>query len=94
MYDKMYDIVIKASSRTFHHDVAKYLDMAHSGESIVITKRGKVWATLSHTPATEQPKKPKKLDWKKVFERTHENFKGRKVKAVEALLKMRAEARW
>ena len=90
----MYDIMVKATSRTFHHDVAKYLDLAHSGESIVITKRGKVWATLSHKPPAAKPKRPKKVDWNQVFKRTEENFKGRTVEAVKTLLELRDEERW
>jgi prevent-host-death family protein len=82
--------MVKASSRTVHHAFAKYLDQAHAGQSIVITKRGKPWATLEPIKTA----KPKKLDWNKVFERTRENFKGKKVDAVKALLKMREEERW
>ncbi len=85
--------MIKATSRSVHHAFSKFLDQAHEGQQIVITKRGKPWAKLVPIPQPE-PEKPRKLDWNKVFERTHENFKGRKVEAVKALLKMRDEARW
>jgi len=44
--------------------------------------------------AVEKPKKAKKLDWNKVFERTEEIFKGRKIDAVKTLLEMRDEERW
>lgn len=90
----MCNIMVKATSRSVHHAFSKYLTMAHEGQEIVITKRGKPWATLTPIPQPEKPKKPKKLDWNKVFQRTHENFKGRKVDAVKAYLKMREEARW
>ena len=94
MWHKMCNIMVKATVRTLHHDLAKYLDLAHEGQQIVITKRGKPWATIKPPPSPEKPKKNKKLDWNKVFERTRENFKGRKVDAVQAYLKMREEARW
>jgi prevent-host-death family protein len=86
--------MVKATSRSVHHAFSKYLDLAHEGQQIVITKRGKPWATLTPVPPLEKAKKPKKLDWSKVFERTRENYKGRKVEAVKAYLKMREEARW
>ena len=86
----MCNIMVKATSRSVHHAFSKYLDMAHEGQQIVITKRGKPWAKLEPI----QGEKPKKLDWNKVFERTRANFKGRKVDAVKALLKMREEERW
>ena len=94
MYDIMCNIMVKATSRSVHHAFSKYLDQAHDGEQIVITKRGKPWATLNPLPAPAPPKKAKKLDWNKVFERTRENFKGRQVEAVKALLEMRDEERW
>jgi prevent-host-death family protein len=77
--------MVKASSRTVHHAFAKYLDMAHTGQKVVITKRGKPWATL--TPLA-QPK-GRKLDWNKVFDRTRELFKGRKVNVVASMLRER-----
>jgi len=54
------NIMVKASSRTVHHAFAKYLDLAHSGQKVVITKRGKAWATLA--PVKRTPKR--ELDWK------------------------------
>jgi prevent-host-death family protein len=93
MYDKMCNIMVQATSRSVHHAFSKYLDMAHGGQQIVITKRGKPWARLEPIPAPKADK-PRKLDWNKVFDRTRENFKGRKVEAVKAYLKMREEARW
>ena len=93
MYDNMCNMVT-ASSRSVHHAFSKYLTLAHEGQQIVITKRGKPWATLTPVAAPGKAKKPKKLDWNKVFERTRENFKGRKVEAVKAYLQLREEARW
>jgi antitoxin (DNA-binding transcriptional repressor) of toxin-antitoxin stability system len=90
MYDIMCNIMVKATSRSVHHAFSKYLDLAHEGQQIVITKRGKPWAKLE--PIKNE--KPGKLDWEKVFQRTRENFKGRKVEAVKTLLKMRDEERW
>jgi len=86
--------MVKATSRSVHHAFSKYLDLAHEGQQIVITKRGKPWATLTPVASPNKSKKPKKLDWNKVFERTHEIFKGRKVEAVKTLLEMREEERW
>ena len=94
MYNNMCNIMVKATSRSVHHAFSKYLTLAHEGQAIVITKRGKPWAILNPMPVPEKPQKPKKLDWNKVFERTRENFKGRKVEAVKALLQMRDEERW
>jgi prevent-host-death family protein len=85
--------MVKATSRSVQHAFSKFLEQAHEGQEIIVTKRGKPYARILPL-AVEKPKKPKKLDWNKVFERTHENFKGRKVEAVKALLKDREEARW
>jgi prevent-host-death family protein len=85
--------MIKVTARTAHHAFSKYLDLAHEGQKIIITKRGKPWATLEPILAKETAK-PRKVDWSPVFERTRKLFKGRKVSAVEAYLKMREEARW
>ena len=85
--------MVKASIRTVHHSFAKFADQAHDGEEIILTKRGKPWARIVPL-AVEKRKKPKKLDWNKVFERTEEIFKGRKIEAVKSYLKDRAEARW
>ncbi len=85
MCSNLGNIMVKASSRTVHHAFAKYLDMAHTGQKVVITKRGKPWATL--TPLA-QPK-GRKLDWNKVFDRTRELFKGRKVNVVASMLRER-----
>ncbi len=87
----MCNIMVKATSRSVHHAFSKYLTMAHEGQQIVITKRGKPWARLTPIPPSE---KPRKVDWAPVFERTRKLFKGRKVEAVKAYLKMREEARW
>lgn len=79
------NIMVKVNSRTVHHEFAKYLDMAHAGQKVVITKRGKPWATL--TPVA--PPKGKKLDWNKVFDRTSKLFKGRKTNVVASMLRER-----
>jgi prevent-host-death family protein len=89
--------MVKATYCSVKESFSKYLKMAHEGQEIVITKRGKPWARLMPMPPLEKPQKPKKakkLDWSKVFERTRENFKGRKVEAVKTLLEMRDEERW
>jgi len=93
MYDKMYDIMVKTTTRELQHDLASFLEQAHEGQEIVVTKRGKPWARIVPM-AVEKPKKAKKLDWNKVFERTEEIFKGRKIDAVKTLLEMRDEERW
>ena len=85
--------MVKTTTRELQHDLAKFLEQAHEGQEIVVTKRGKPWARIVPMQV-EKPKKPKKLDWNKVFERTDEIFKGRKVDAVKTLLEMRDEERW
>jgi antitoxin (DNA-binding transcriptional repressor) of toxin-antitoxin stability system len=85
MYDIMCNIMVKATSRSVHHAFSKYLQMAHEGQQIVITKRGKPWATLTVPPA----EKPRKVDWEPVFERARKLSKGRKVEAVKTLLELR-----
>jgi antitoxin (DNA-binding transcriptional repressor) of toxin-antitoxin stability system len=79
--------MVKASSRTVHHAFAKYLDLAHSGQKVVITKRGKAWATLA--PAGRGEKK-KKLDWNKLFARLKADSKGHKSNVVAGMLRERA----
>jgi len=91
MYDKMYNIMVKATSRSVQHAFSKYLNQAHQGREIVITKRGKPWARLM--PITPEETE-RKVDWAPVFERTRKLFKGRKVEAVKTLLEMRDEERW
>ena len=90
MCDNMCNIMVKATSRSVHHAFSRYLDLAHGGQQIVITKRGKPWAKLEPIKG----EKPGKLDWEMVFQRTRENFKGRTVEAVNTLLKLREEERW
>ena len=90
MYDIMYDIMVRTTTRELQHDLAKYLDMAHEGQPIVITKRGKPWARLSPLAAEI----PKHVVWPDFIKRTRAIFKGRKVNAVAELLKMREEERW
>lgn len=89
MYDKMYDMV-KTTTRELQHDLAKYLEMAHQGQAIVITKRGKPWACLSPLAAEI----PKHCVWPDFVKRTRAVFKGRKINAVASFLKMREEERW
>ena len=90
MCDKMYDMV-KATSRSVQHAFSKFLDQAHEGREIVITKRGKPWARLTPMPPEAGERK---VDWAPVFERTRKLFKGRNTGAVKALLEMRDEERW
>ena len=91
MCDIMCNIMVKATSRSVHHAFSRFLGLAHEGQQIVITKRGKPWARLMPIPPQE---KSRKVDWAPVFERTRKLFKGRKVEAVKALLEMRDEERW
>jgi prevent-host-death family protein len=84
--------MIKVSARTAHHAFSKYLDLAHEGQQIVITKRGQPWATLK--PAATTKRNSRKIIWPDVLERTRKLFKGRKVDAVKTLLAMREEERW
>ncbi len=93
MYDKMCNIMVKATSRSVQHAFSKFLEKAHEGQEIIVTKRGKPYARILPL-AVEKPPKPKKLDWNKVFERTDEIFKGRRVDAVKTLLELRDEERW
>lgn len=87
----MCNIMVKATSRSVHHAFSKYLDLAHDGEQIVITKRGKPWARLEPMP---RETRERKLIWPDIVKRAHEASGGRTFKAVEALLKMREEERW
>jgi antitoxin (DNA-binding transcriptional repressor) of toxin-antitoxin stability system len=82
--------MVKATSRSVHHAFSKYLDLAHEGQQIVITKRGKPWARLSPLAAEI----PKHVVWPDFIKRTRAIFKGRKINAVAELLKMREEERW
>ena len=90
MYDNMCNIMVKATSRSVHHAFSKYLNLAHEGQQIVITKRGKPWARLSPLAAEI----PKRAVWPDFAKRTRAIFKGRKINAVAELLKMREEERW
>jgi antitoxin (DNA-binding transcriptional repressor) of toxin-antitoxin stability system len=90
MYDMMCNIMVKATSRSVHHAFSKYLDLAHEGQQILITKRGKPWARLSPIAAEI----PKRVVWPDFVKRTRAIFKGRKIDAVTELLKMREEERW
>ena len=83
--------MVKATARTVHHAFAKYLDLAHEGQEIVITKRGKPWARLEPMPAE---KMERKVVWPDIVKRARKASGGRTFKAVEALLKMREEERW
>ncbi len=90
----MCNIMVKVTSRSMHAAFSKYLDLAHAGQQIVITKRGKPWAALQPVVSSKMEKRSRKVDWDKVFERTRKNFKGRTVEAVKTLLEMRDEERW
>lgn len=81
--------MVKATSRTVHHAFKKYLDMAHAGESVIITKRGKPWATLKPVRDAKSKAKPKKLDWSRVFRETEKIYGSRKLKVVESMLRER-----
>jgi len=90
MCNIMCNIMIKATSRSVHHAFAKYLDMAHEGQQIVTTKRGKPWARLTPLAADI----PKRVVWPDFAQRARAIFKGRKINAVAEFLKMREEERW
>ncbi len=83
--------MVKATSRSVHHAFSKYLDMAHAGQQIVITKRGKPWATLE---PIQSKTNARKVVWPDILKRARGASGGRTFKAVEALLKMREEERW
>jgi prevent-host-death family protein len=89
MCSNLGNIMVKASSRTVHHEFGKYLDLAHGGQKIVITKRGKPWATMV---PIERPK-ARKVDWSKVFDRLEADSKGRKVNLVASMLRERENER-
>ena len=91
MCNMMCNIMVKATSRSVHHAFSKFLDMAHEGQQIVITKRGKPWAKLEPIAAE---KTERKVVWPDVFKRAREASGGRTFKAVEEFLKMREEERW
>jgi len=91
MCDKMCNIMVKATSRSVQHAFSKFLTMAHEGEQVAITKRGKHWATLIPAKAS---KKPRKVVWPDILKRATEASGGKTYKAVDAYLKMREEARW
>jgi prevent-host-death family protein len=91
MYDKMCNMMVKATSRSVQHAFSKFLDQAHEGQEIIITKRGKLWARLTPIPPEG---KPRKVVWPDIEKRAGAASKGRTFKAVEALLKMREEERW
>jgi prevent-host-death family protein len=83
--------MVKATSRSVQHAFSKYLNQAHDGREIVITKRGKPWARLMPIPPEDSERK---VDWGPVFERAREASGGRTYEAVKELLKMREEERW
>lgn len=91
MCNMMCNIMVKATSRSVHHAFSKYLDMAHEGQQIVITKRGKPWARLEPIAAE---KAERDVIWPDVLKRAREASGGRTFKAGEELLKMREEERW
>jgi antitoxin (DNA-binding transcriptional repressor) of toxin-antitoxin stability system len=93
MCDKMCNIMVKATSRSVHHAFAKYLNLAHEGEQIVITKRGKPWASLTPIPVAKQ-KPQRKVVWPDIVKRAKLASGGKTYEAVKAYLEMREEARW
>jgi antitoxin (DNA-binding transcriptional repressor) of toxin-antitoxin stability system len=52
--------MLKASARTVSKALGKYLDLAHGGHEIVVTKRGIPWAKLRPEPLSKKRKKAKK----------------------------------
>jgi prevent-host-death family protein len=82
--------MIKISARVAHHAFSKYLDMAHEGQQVVITKRGKPWATL--TPLAE--KVERKVVWPDIMKRARAASGGKKSEAVKTYLKIREESPW
>ena len=58
MYDMMCHMRVKATSRSVHHAFSKYLNLAHEGQEIVITKRGKPWAKLEPIQAEKPVRYP------------------------------------
>jgi antitoxin (DNA-binding transcriptional repressor) of toxin-antitoxin stability system len=87
----MCNIMVKATSRSVHHAFSKFLDQAHQGQEIVITKRGKPWAKLTPIPPG---KMERKVVWPDIVKRAKSLSGGKKVEAVKALLQMREEERW
>ncbi len=81
--------MVKATSRTVHHEFGKYLDLAHAGQQVVITKRGKPWATL----APIRRAKARKVVWPDLVARAAAMSGGHKVEAVANLLKERESER-
>jgi prevent-host-death family protein len=82
--------MITVSARVAHHAFSKYLDMAHEGQEVVVTKRGKPWATLKPIAATKQ----RKVVWPDIVKRASEASGGRTFNAVAAYLKIREEEPW
>jgi len=90
MYYNLCNIMVKATSRTVHHAFSRFLDLAHDGQQVIITKRGKPWATLAPVPA----KKNRKVVWPDFAARSAAISGGRKVDAVKNLLLEREQERW
>ncbi len=84
------NIMVKATSRSVHHAFSKFLDQAHEGQEIVITKRGKPWAKLTPIPAK---KTERKVVWPDIVKRAQAISGGKKVEAVKSYLQLREEER-
>lgn len=82
--------MLEATSRTVQHEFSRYLDLAHEGEQIVITKHGKPWATLTPMKVAE----PRKVVWPDVAARAAALTGGREIPAVKTVLSLRDEERW
>jgi prevent-host-death family protein len=81
--------MVKATSRTVHHEFGKYLDLAHAGQQVVITKRGKPWATL----APVRQARARKVVWPDIVARASVISGGRQSEAVANLLRERENER-
>ena len=90
MYDIMCNIMVKATSRSVHHAFSRFLDLAHEGQQVIITKRGRPWARLVPVPEESS----REVAWPDVAKRARAVSGGRKTGAVKALLQMREEERW
>jgi len=82
--------MVKATSRAVHHEFSKFLDLAHEGRRVIITKHGKPWATLAPVPTV----KARKVVWPDIVARAAAISGGRRVEVVNKLLQEREKERW
>ncbi len=82
--------MVKASSRSVHHAFSKFLDLAHDGQQVVITKRGKPWARLLPIPVESG----REVVWPAIQARAQEISGTSQVEAVKTILQVREDARW